>query len=210
MTVAVLELAVIPSTLTTTSFLQQARANHGYPEDIWCFQERIEDGRTFTACWTDPDECESESDDSVAQGYEIIQPCTLDPAGSGSGSGGGSNPDQDGDGVSNSEDNCPSDNNSDQRDLDGDGTGDICDTDLDGDTTDNGEDNCPEAPNPRQADTDKDGLGDACDNSPGNSQAPQSEKDDKKGRGPPSSVPTQTTAALGAFGCLVCIGDSGW
>jgi hypothetical protein len=160
MIAAVLLLATIPSTLTTTSFIQQASANHGYPVDIWCFEARQPDGRTFTFCWTDPDECESESDDAVAEGNEIVRPCTLDPAGSG---GGGSNPDQDGDGVIDSEDNCPSDWNESQLDNDKDGLGNACDSDQDNDSVDNTEDNCLWDSNSNQRDVDKDGIGDVCD-----------------------------------------------
>jgi len=59
-------------------------------------------------------------------------------------------------------DNCPSDMNLDQADLDHDGIGDLCDTDRDGDGILNPYDNCPDTPNPGQEDTDCDGIGDVC------------------------------------------------
>jgi hypothetical protein len=53
-------------------------------------------------------------------------------------------PDADGDGALDFADNCPSDANPDQADLDNDGNGDVCDSDVDGDTVDNEDDFCPE------------------------------------------------------------------
>ncbi len=58
--------------------------------------------------------------------------------------------DADFDGVTDADDNCPNDANSDQADVDEDGTGDACD-------------NCPIVENTSQADADGDGKGDACD-----------------------------------------------
>jgi len=61
--------------------------------------------------------------------------------------------DDDGDGIINSRDNCRTDQNPDQTDLDGDCTpaddqcGDACDNDLDGDGRLNALDNCPRVPN---------------------------------------------------------------
>ena len=48
-------------------------------------------------------------------------------------------PDSDGDGVIDAHDNCFSQPNPDQADLDGDGRGDVCDTDIDGDGFSNSE-----------------------------------------------------------------------
>jgi hypothetical protein len=73
------------------------------------------------------------------------------------------NPDVDGDGHKDGADNCVSDANPDQADLDGDGIGDVCDPDVDGDNVANTADNCVRVANPDQTDTDHDGIGDACD-----------------------------------------------
>jgi len=58
--------------------------------------------------------------------------------------------DSDSDGVSDPDDNCPLQPNSDQSDGDIDGSGDACD-------------NCAAIANPQQRDLDRDGFGDACD-----------------------------------------------
>ena len=73
--------------------------------------------------------------------------------------------DLDGDGDEASADNCGSDWNADQNDLDGDGQGDACDEDIDGDgkSQEAGADNCPLVANAVQIDGDADGKGDACD-----------------------------------------------
>ncbi|MCP4715661.1 MAG: hypothetical protein GY868_11135, partial [Deltaproteobacteria bacterium] len=93
--------------------------------------------------------------------------------------------DVDEDGISDNDDNCPGDNNTDQLDTDADTIGDACDNcpfeenpeqlDFDSDTVgdacdadDDGDevvdevDNCPYASNPGQADENADGIGDAC------------------------------------------------
>jgi hypothetical protein len=61
--------------------------------------------------------------------------------------GGDGPPDQDGDGVPDSQDNCPTVANPDQRDTDGDKIGDACDDDIDGDTLPNMDDPDPTTPN---------------------------------------------------------------
>lgn len=77
-------------------------------------------------------------------------------------------PDLDGDGVPDSQDNCPVNPNSNQRDEDHNGTGDACDLappvpDVDGDGVPDSRDNCPTTANPDQKDTDNNGKGDVCD-----------------------------------------------
>lgn len=78
--------------------------------------------------------------------------------------------DGDEDGVSDGIDNCPSELNGDQADLDRDGSGDACDVcpqdranDGDADGFCETDDNCPLTGNPSQQDGDGDGAGDACD-----------------------------------------------
>jgi hypothetical protein len=75
--------------------------------------------------------------------------------------------DQDGDGDPDGTDNCISDFNPDQSDIDGDGIGDACDPDRDGDGIADGTDNCRDTVNPDQLDFDGDGLGNVCDPDPG-------------------------------------------
>ncbi len=72
-------------------------------------------------------------------------------------------PDTDGDGHNDVFDNCVTDPNGDQADLDGDGIGDVCDDDIDGDGILNTNDNCVYTHNPLQVDSDGDGIGDLCD-----------------------------------------------
>jgi len=102
---------------------------------------------------TDPLVADSDND-GVNDGDEIINGTDpLDPT----------NGDSDNDGVPDSVDNCPTDPNANQFDLDADGMGDVCDPDIDGDGVANSLDNCPEDANANQSDLDGDGVGDVCD-----------------------------------------------
>jgi len=71
--------------------------------------------------------------------------------------------DTDGDGVPDTIDNCPTNINPSQEDVDADNIGDACDNDNDNDGILNVNDNCPTTYNPLQEDTDNDGIGDVCD-----------------------------------------------
>ncbi len=75
----------------------------------------------------------------------------------------GCTPDSDLDGICDIDDNCPSQANPLQENLDGDGLGDVCDPDDDNDGHADGSDNCPRIANANQLDTDGDGEGDVCD-----------------------------------------------
>lgn len=82
--------------------------------------------------------------------------------------------DADDDGLSDSEDNCPADSNTNQADIDQDNVGDACDLcpeeagtasgcpDGDEDSIADLGDNCPEIANVEQTDFNEDGIGDAC------------------------------------------------
>jgi len=70
--------------------------------------------------------------------------------------------DSDADGVPDVRDNCVSNANSDQQDVNANGRGDVCD-DFDQDGVVNSKDNCIDNPNQNQKDTDSDGSGDVCD-----------------------------------------------
>ena len=81
--------------------------------------------------------------------------------------------DADLDGVVDDDDNCPSDENTDQADADSDGLGDVCDAcpnDADEDADNDGVcgdvDVCPDVADAGQQDSDVDGQGDACDPCP--------------------------------------------
>ena len=85
--------------------------------------------------------------------------------------------DADGDGIYDVHDNCLTQSNEDQGDLDNDGEGNACDPDIDGDGTTNGDDAFPENPS-ESADSDGDGLGDNGDNCPGAANVDQADQDD--------------------------------
>lgn len=70
--------------------------------------------------------------------------------------------DSDDDDVSNDDDNCPENANTNQSDVDNDSIGDACDDDLDGDGVNNDQDSFPNDAN-ESADFDSDGLGDNSD-----------------------------------------------
>ena len=84
--------------------------------------------------------------------------------------------DSDSDDILDDEDNCPTDSNSNQEDVDGDGGGDACDncptisnasqSDIDGDGVGDLCDICPDDSNTNQSDIDGDGVGDICDSNP--------------------------------------------
>jgi hypothetical protein len=73
--------------------------------------------------------------------------------------------DQDGDERPDAEDNCPTEPNADQADLDADGAGDACDADIDGDGVANDDDAFPRDP-AESRDSDSDGIGDNADRFP--------------------------------------------
>ena len=69
------------------------------------------------------------------------------------------------DGIVDSQDNCPSVSNPDQKNTNGDEYGDACQIgDQDNDGITDFKDNCRYAANPDQKDEDNDGVGDACEN----------------------------------------------
>lgn len=70
--------------------------------------------------------------------------------------------DTDNDGVLDNVDNCPTNANPDQADLDNDDLGDVCDPDIDGDGVVNGEDFFP-MDETESSDNDNDGIGDNAD-----------------------------------------------
>ncbi len=72
--------------------------------------------------------------------------------------------DSDGDGIDNGVDNCPTNFNPCQENVDGDTPGDVCDPDIDNDGILNAADNCAFVSNSGQANADGDAFGDICDN----------------------------------------------
>ena len=95
--------------------------------------------------------------------------------------------DLDSDCITNNEDNCPSNANTNQEDRDMDGTGDACDNclrdynplqeDADNDLIGDVCDKCPFLPFDSQLDDDGDGVGDECDNCPHDRNASQTDRD---------------------------------
>lgn len=73
----------------------------------------------------DPDDINSTNDEAITGLFESVS-------------------DEDRDGVTDEEDNCVSEENTDQADMDGDGEGDVCDDDRDGDGVKNGSDAYPD------------------------------------------------------------------
>ena len=124
-------------------------------------------------CRSNGDWCIDDSD--CLEGYECVEGACVPVE----------DTDTDLDGFVDSEDNCPSICNPQQKDADGDGIGDVCDTapgcggcgqtacevqgqcDSDNDGIADGVDNCPAKCNTQQKDADGDGIGDVCDTAPG-------------------------------------------
>ena len=82
------------------------------------------------------------------------------------------------------QDNCQTMPNEDQRDTDSDGFGDVCD-------------NCPDLYNDNQADKDEDGVGNACDNC---RSVPNRDQMDSDGDGVGDACQTQTQTAYYPMG----------
>jgi hypothetical protein len=74
--------------------------------------------------------------------------------------------DVDKDGVADEMDNCVTEENPDQEDVNSNNQGDVCD-DFDRDGIINAKDNCRDLPNRDQKDTDLDGIGNVCDEKEG-------------------------------------------
>ena len=97
--------------------------------------------------------------------------------------------DNDGDSRPDSDDNCPTVANIDQRDFDADGLGDACDADMDGDGADDSVDNCQRLAND-QTDSDRDGIGNACDATPYPPAPPTPGFRPRRPPRPPTTTPT--------------------
>jgi hypothetical protein len=120
-----------------------------------------------------PDQTPSDVPDPAASDAAALDAAASDAAAldaaASDAAGGDTTSDLDEDGVADGIDNCPSEPNPDQADVDGNGVGDACDevvlppADDDGDGVPNVTDNCTFVVNPDQADSDGDGFGDPCD-----------------------------------------------
>lgn len=126
--------------------------------------------------------------------------------------------DTDQDNVSDGNDNCPADANSDQTDSDSDGKGNVCDNcstvanadqaDEDSDGIGNVCDNCSTVSNSSQADSDSDGIGDACDNCPDTDNATQADSDsDGSGDACDSCPQDANKTSAGICGCGIADED---